>query len=316
MTDTPPPGAAGPGRVLVLLNARAGTLARTQLQADEVGAEFARQGVDAEVASVAAAEFGERARAAVGAGARAVVAGGGDGTIGTVAAVLADSGVPLGVLPLGTRNHFARDLGLAVTLQQAVAVIAAGHARAIDVGDVNGRIFINNASLGLYPQIVQERDEHRLRFGWAKGLATAWATLNVLRRFWLMRVRVVVDGQTIVRTTPFVFVGNNEYSMHLFALGARSCLDAGSLSLYISHTTRRFGLLRLAVLALVDRLSQAEDFEQRCVSEAWLETPRRLARVALDGEVVPMIPPLHFRVRQGALRVLVHAPAPEPAAPA
>lgn len=314
MTNSPPPVSAVPRRVLVLLNARAGTLARTQLQAGEVAAEFAKQGVEAEVASVPGEDFPARTRAAMAEGACAIVAGGGDGTIGTVAAVLAGSGIPLGVLPLGTRNHFARDLGLALPLPEAVAVIAAGHHRAIDVGEVNGRVFINNSSLGLYPEIVQARDEHGLRFGWAKSFAALWATLKVLRRFRLMRLRLEVEKQTIVHPTPFVFVGNNEYTMDLFALGTRARLDAGCLSLYTAHITRRHSLFRLALLALFNRLSQADDFEQRCVAEAWLETNHRLVRVALDGEVVPMSSPLHYRVRAGALRVLV--PAPVAQAPA
>jgi diacylglycerol kinase family enzyme len=297
------------GRVLVLLNARAGTLAASQSGSEPVSAEFARLGIEAEVVAVPHPEALERARAAASQGFRAVVAGGGDGTVGSIAGVLVGGSLPLGVLPLGTRNHFARDLGLDLPLPEAVSVVGAGHWRAIDVGTVNDHAFVNNSSLGLYPQMVREREEGGRRFGLARTLATLLATLHVVRRFRLTRVRLEQGGQTVVRTTPFVFVGNNEYSMHLFALGERARLDAGTLSLYTARTRNRWGLLGLALAALFDRLDQHDDFERSDVPEAWIETARRVVRVAVDGELLMLATPLHYRCLAGALRVLVPAPA-------
>jgi diacylglycerol kinase family enzyme len=113
----------------------------------------------------------------------AIVVGGGDGSVGTVAGVLAGTGVPLGVLPLGTLNHFAKDLGIPTDLAGAVAVIAAGQTRDVDIAEVNGKPFVNNSSIGLYPHMVIHRDRQTRLLGIGKPLATLLASLHTLQRF-------------------------------------------------------------------------------------------------------------------------------------
>jgi diacylglycerol kinase family enzyme len=248
----------------------------------------------------------EFARRALSDGARAVVAGGGDGTISSVAAMLVGTGRPLGVLPLGTLNHFAKDLRIPLSLEEAARNVCEGREVAVDVGEVNGRIFVNNSSLGLYPRIVHRREKLQEREGSGKWAAFVRASLAVLRRYPFLYVRLDADGQRIVRKTPFVFVGNNEYQMESLEMGGRACLDAGCLSLYVAHRTGRLGLLRLALSALFGRLRQAHDFDALNAQEIWVETrrPKRLP-VATDGEVNVMTTPLHYRVRPGALKVIV-----------
>jgi len=174
------------------------------------------------------------------------------------------------------------------------------------VGEVNGQIFINNSSLGLYPRIVHRRDKLQEREGSGKWSAFFRASLAVLRRYPFLRVRLNADGQEIERKTPFVLVGNNEYRMESLQMGVRAHLDAGRLSLYVAHRTGRLGLLRLAVRALFGRLRQAKDFDALGAQEIRVETrrPKRLP-VATDGEVNVMTTPLHYRVLPGALRVIV-----------
>ena len=288
----------------VLLNAQAGAAARDALDPESLRRRFTDAGAALDVEALPSGDLFERARRAAHAGLPIVVAAGGDGTIGTVAAALTGTGTALGILPLGTRNHFARDLGLPNDLGQAIQVIAAGHTRAVDVGEVNGRVFVNNASIGLYPEIVEDR-ELRRREGWTKDLATLWAGLHALRRFRVMRVRLGAEGSWDLHTTPFVFVGNNEYTMSLFDLGKRPCLDKGTLSVYTANVHRPLAFLRMVFFMLAGRLDQARDFEQRSVPEAWLGSRWRHLRVALDGEIVRLVPPLHFRARPGALRVVV-----------
>lgn len=289
-------------KVLVLANRYARTFNQKSVEPPAIAAAFAAAGLAADLRLLAGCDIADAAREA--SGYDVVVAGGGDGTVGTVAAGVAEGGRVLGVLPLGTRNHFARDLGIPGSLEEAVAVIARGETRAVDLGEVNGAVFVNNASLGLYPRLVEERDDKRFRLGLGKTLAMLVATVQVLRRFRVLRVRVEVPGHSRVLTTPFVVVGNNEYSMEAFRLGARSCLDGGALSLYVARCTRARSILRLAALALLDRLEQARDFETARVAEARLDTWQRTARVALDGEVRRLRTPLHFRSRPAALRVL------------
>jgi diacylglycerol kinase family enzyme len=136
------------------------------------------------------------------------------------------------------------------------------------------------------------------------------ATLTALHRFPLWRVRVTVDGRALDRTTPFVFVGNNEYQESFLGLRGRSRLDAGVLSLYLPRTGSRRGLLRLALLALAGQLDRAEDFQASCASEIRVESRRRMLRLALDGEVLRLEPPLVYRVLPRALPVLAHGPRP------
>ncbi len=276
-----------------------------------VEAAFASCGVRAHV-TVARSDVddvAELARRALSNGARAVVAGGGDGTVGSVAGALVGTDMPLGVLPLGTLNHFAKDLRIPLALEEAARIVCEGQEVSVDVGEVNGQVFINNASLGLYPRIVRRRERLQEREGSGKWSAFFRASLAVLRRYPFLNVRLDADGRRISRKTPFVFVGNNEYLMESLQMGARARLDAGRLSLYVAHRTGRLGLLRLALSALFGRLRQAEDFDSLEAEEIWVETRRRKRLpVATDGEVNVMTTPLHFRVRPGALKVIVPKP--------
>jgi YegS/Rv2252/BmrU family lipid kinase len=236
---------------------------------------------------------------------RIVVAAGGDGTVSAVAAALAGTDKVLGVLPVGTLNHFAKDLGIPINLEAAVRTIKEGKVAAVDVGEVNRRIFINNSSLGLYPQIVSRREAQQQRLARGKWPAFFWATIQALRRFPFLDLRIAFEGQEIFRRTAFLFVGNNEYEIAGFNLGSRARVNAGKLGLYLTHRTGRFGLFRLAFHALFGRVDQAKDFDVFCVMEARIETRKRRLLVALDGEVERMETPLRYRIRPAALRVLV-----------
>jgi diacylglycerol kinase family enzyme len=238
-------------------------------------------------------------------GERIIVAAGGDGTISAVAAELAGTDKILGVLPIGTLNHFAKDLRIPLDLAAAVRTISDGEIATVDVGEVNGRIFINNSSLGIYPRIVSRREAQQEHLARGKWPAFFWATIQALRRFPFLDLRIAFEGQQIFRRTAFLFVGNNEYETAGFNLGSRACVNAGRLGLYLTHRTGRFGLFRLAFHALFGRVDQAKDFDVFCVAEARIETRKRRLLVALDGEIERMETPLHYRIRPGALRVLV-----------
>jgi len=240
--------------------------------------------------------------------AEAIVVGGGDGTINAVAAAVINTNKSLGVLPFGTMNHFAKDLHIPLDLAGAVETIAAGHNKKVDVGEVNGHIFINNSSLGLYPIIVQER-ERQQRLGWGKWPAYVWAAVAVLRKYPFLKVRVGVESAHLNSRTPFVFIGNNKYEMEALNVGSRAHLDRGELSLYMTNRTGRLGLIRLALRALLTGLRQEKDFVALSTKEIWIETRHRHLRVALDGEVTKIVPPLHYRTRPGALSVLTPANA-------
>jgi diacylglycerol kinase family enzyme len=235
----------------------------------------------------------------------AIAAGGGDGTLNAVASHLVGTGMPLGILPLGTLNHFAKDLGIPLALDEAVRNLATGRPRLVDVGEVNDRIFLNNSSLGLYPDIVHDREKQQRRLGRGKWPAAIWATLAALRRYPILSVTLRVHGERLWRRTPFVFIGNNEYRMDGLSIGERACLDCGTLSLYVAQHPGRLGLLRFAFRALCGRLAQERDFDILLAPEMEIATHHRHLRVATDGEVNVMKTPLRYRVRPGALTVLV-----------
>jgi diacylglycerol kinase family enzyme len=245
------------------------------------------------------------ARTAAQSSERIVVAAGGDGTISGVAAELAGTDKILGVLPIGTLNHFAKDLRIPLDLEAAVKTIQEGAIAAVDLGEVNGRIFINNSNLGLYPRIVSRREAQQERLSRGKWPAFLWATIQAFRRFPFLDLRITFAGQQIFRRTAFLFVGNNQYEIAGFNLGSRACVNAGQLGLYFSQRTGRFGLFRLAFHALLGRVDQEKDFDVFCVAEARIETRKRRLLVACDGEIEWMESPLLYRTRPAALRVLV-----------
>jgi diacylglycerol kinase family enzyme len=291
--------------VTVIVNGGAGT-GHDEAACDALRTRLGAAGLDAELVL---ADGGERmiatARRALERGARLVAAGGGDGTINAVASVMVDSGVPFGVLPLGTLNHFAKDLGIPLDLDAAVRNLATGRPVKVDVGEVNGRIFLNNSSLGLYPDIVRDREKQQRRLGRGKWPAAVWAALAALRRYPFLSMRLDVNGERLARRTPFVFIGNNAYTMEGLSIGERARLDEGVLSLYMAQHPTRLGLQRFAIDALRGRLGESQDFDVLTAPAFDIDTHRRHLLVATDGEVTEMRPPLHYRMRPGALTVLV-----------
>src|SRR5207244_3867283 len=171
------------------LNARSGTDDKKAVQR-RLQQLFVARGIDAHISITRnGARVVDLAQQAARSNADIIIAGGGDGTINSVAAAAMESGKTMGVLPFGTMNHFAKDLHIPLDLEGAIETIVAGQAIEIDVGEVNGRIFVNNSSLGLYPSIVRERQKQQ-HLGWGKWPAYVWAALAVLRRYPFLDVRL------------------------------------------------------------------------------------------------------------------------------
>lgn len=294
-------------RVHVLLNRSGGTLKRDPALADKVGGAFARAGVEAKVEALDPDRLEAHAEDAIEAGGiDALVIGGGDGTVGSAAARLIGTDLPLGILPFGTLNHFSRDAGIPADLDGAVAVIATGNAKPVDVAEVNGHVFVNNSSVGLYPLMVKDREMQQARFGRGKWPAMARAAVKAIWNLPSRRLTIRCAAEVANLETPILFVGNNEYETRLFALGRRASLDDGQLFLYAIKATTRFGLAKAMGRALFGRLDQARDFVViGGVTEATIESPRPVLPVAADGEAMTLHAPLHYRLHPKALRLLV-----------
>ncbi len=272
---------------------------------ERIAAAFASVAVDADVRLTEpedlAGAFAEAARAP---GLDAVVAGGGDGTISCAAGALAGTDRPLGILPLGTLNHLARDAGIPTALDKAAALIATGTARAIDLGEVNGRIFVNNSSVGLYPDMVRLREAQQGRSGRGKRLAMLWASFASLRSFRRHRLWISAPGLEAPLRTPLLFIGNNRYQVNLLALGQRTRLDEGVLCLYAIRARGRAHLFWAGIRGIFGKLDQQRDFLTFYVGEVEVSSDRPLLTVSVDGETARMETPLRYRIRPAALRLI------------
>jgi diacylglycerol kinase family enzyme len=286
--------------VIVLLNPHAGHDASTS---QAITTAFDAAGVEATVRQTDGARLHAAALDALTDGTRMIVAAGGDGTISAVASALAGTDVALGVLPLGTLNHFAKDLQIPTKLDDAANIAVAGQTMLVDVGEVNGRIFVNNSSVGAYPQLVVERRSQQK----GKRLSEAIAAMRVLRNYRKLLVEVVGDHVDRVARTPFVFVGNNEYQLDGLDFGARPRLDAGTLHLCMAPDIGRMRFAAIVASALIGRLADGGRFESMCLPECAIRSVSRRLLVSLDGEVALLDTPLKYRIRRRTLRVVVPA---------
>jgi YegS/Rv2252/BmrU family lipid kinase len=287
----------------VVVNAKSGPDGAAT-DANAIVAAFRKHGLHADVTVLEQGQdIADTVDRLIANGATQIVAGGGDGTINAVAARLIGKPVTLGVLPLGTLNHFARDLGIPFEIEQAVAIIADDHAFKVDVGQVNDHVFLNNSSLGLYPRIVSERMDAQRHLGIGKWPALIRATMHALRNPASFNAVILVDGEELQRRTPFIFVGNNAYVMEGFGIGRRKRLDDGVLSLYVLLPKTTLGFLWLGVRALFGIGSHAKDFDAFETVDFRVEAESDAIEVATDGEVNREQTPLSYRIQSRTLRV-------------
>ena len=298
-------------RVVALMNAGAGAFSPS-LAADielALADAFAGLGVAADIRFVEGEGLHHAAEQALAAAKHgevdAIVVGGGDGSVRAVASVLAGTSVPLGIIPLGTLNHFAKDLGLPLAVEAAAATIAAGRTRMVDLAEVNGETFINNSSIGIYPYMVIDRERRRAEHKLAKWMAMVPAFFRMLRHFPRRRLRISAEGFARPYRTPCLFVGNNEYGMELFTFGRRQRLDTGKLWFYVVKPRSPWEFFLMVCRLCFGHLDQARDLNTFELAEAEISVKTSRLPVALDGEVRIMHTPLHYRSRPGALRVFV-----------
>ena len=271
----------------------------------EVEKALAAAGITGAVTLADGGQVAKHVRAATKQGANRIIIGGGDGTVSSAAGALAGTKVALGILPLGTLNHFARDLGIPFDLDQAAAGIASGKERRVDIAEVNGRAFVNNASIGLYPLMVIDRDAQRERFGRSKRLAMLVASLRTMTRFHARRLKLSTDGGEARVDTPLLFVGNNDYRLAMPGAGRRETLDGGELSVMVMRSKSLPGFLAATGRALLGIGKQDDMVRLEGVRELKVNSDRSKLTLAMDGETVTLAPPLTFRIRPKALRVIV-----------
>jgi diacylglycerol kinase family enzyme len=237
----------------------------------------------------------------------AVAAAGGDGTVNFTANILAGSDIPMAVIPAGTLNHFAKDNNIPLTLNEAVDVISKNNIKVLDLASVNGYIFVNNSSLGLYALAVRERDKQQSKRGLGKWSAMFVAVISVFKRFPLYHIHLETQGKSETVKSPILFVGNNEYKVDSLSLGERESLEKEILSIYIARCKTRFGILKLVIAALFNRLSVTESFEMKLVKEAKIDSRKKGLHVSYDGEVKFMETPIIYKILPKHIKVIVPA---------
>lgn len=295
--------------VTVILNVGSGHGDPAKLEG-EIREGFAAAGREHRVVVAQdAAEVERQAKLAVEAGRKqpcVVVAAGGDGTINLVAGLVLESGLPFGVIPLGTFNYFARDLGIPLDPLAAALAIAQGHVRRVHVARVNGHLFLNNASFGLYRHLLEERERYKQRFGRYKVVAVMAALAALWRYRQVYTLRMELDGKPVIIRTPLLFLGLNSLQLEKLDLEIARCTEEGLLAVIALQPASRWHMLGVALRGALGGLHDSPDL--RCFGAARVEVSqdgRRRTRVAVDGECIDCDLPLHFEVQRDALRVMV-----------
>ena len=298
-----------PSKICVILNEKSGAHADGDQRRARLEQLLEEAGLDAQIHCLTPdlSILDSARKAARDSGCAMLVAAGGDGTIGAVASVCHEAGLPMGVIPQGTFNYFARGLDIPEDMEGAVQVLATGVLRDLPLGEVNGKIFLNNASLGIYPMILRTREGVYQRWGRSR-VAAYWSVILALagyRRPLMMRARI--DGQEQLLRTPLAFVANSAYQLDQFNLDGAEEIRKGRFVLLTSKGARRGDLVRAAARLATGTAQRGEDFNIVAAQEIVLETRRRRVLVARDGEKEVMTSPITFRLRDTPLRVAVPA---------
>ena len=248
-----------------------------------------------------------------------VVAAGGDGTINAVAQAAHDAGCPMGVLPQGTFNYFSRTHGIPSDTAEATHALLGAQVTPVQVGLVNERIFLVNASLGLYPELLEERETYKQRFGRHRAVALAAGLVTLMREHRQLRLRIELGGGVRDVRSTTLFVGNNRLQLQQLGLPEARAIDHGRVTALMLKRTGFWSLLRLVWRGATGSLHGAEQVEtfqfQHMTVRPWLPYGTRRVKVATDGEVCLLRAPLEFRVSPRPLYLLKPAqPATQSAA--
>ncbi|HVE48973.1 MAG TPA: diacylglycerol kinase family protein [Casimicrobiaceae bacterium] len=247
-----------------------------------------------------------------------VVAAGGDGTLNAVAQATLGSGCQFGVIPQGTFNYFGRTHGISSETTEATRSLLTARVEKVQVGLVNDRVFLVNASLGLYPQLLEDREEQKERHGRSRLVAMWAALLTIFREYRPMRVKLEHAGRTHELQTLTLFVGNNRLQLEQLGLDEAESVEEGKLAAIILRPVPTLTLLWLAVQGALGNLAHARGVEH-FASSSVMVTPsfqriRRL-KIATDGETEWMDTPIEFRIAREPLLLLTPIDAvPETAA--
>lgn len=234
-----------------------------------------------------------------------IVAAGGDGTLNTVAQALLQNTIPMGIIPLGTFNYVARALGIPLDPLDAAHVVLHGHRHAIHVGCVNQYIYLNNASIGLYPRLIEQREYDNSRFGRFRYVAMISGFTALMREHQKLKLKLIVDGQIKPIETPLVFFGNNPLQLQEYKLSLAECAAQGKLAVVAMTELTKWQILKLIARLQFGTFEEAPEVTAYCAESIKIESKAWQMKVAIDGEIVHVQTPLYFSVAKFALTVIV-----------
>lgn len=234
-----------------------------------------------------------------------IVAAGGDGTLNTVAQELKYSDIRLGIIPLGTFNYVARALDIPLDPMAAAQVIVQGIAKPIHLGTINDYVYLNNASIGLYPKIIEQRELHNARYGRFRAVAMVSGLAVLMREQLKLKLRMTIDGEQTPIETPLVFFGNNQLQLQDMKLTLADCVAQGKLAAVAMTTLTRWKMIRLIHQLQLGTFEQAPEVSCFCADQIKIESRASIMKVAIDGEIVKIQTPLVFKVAHHALQVMV-----------
>jgi diacylglycerol kinase family enzyme len=295
-------------RVVLVANVAAGSLVDGGLTPERLRERLTAAGLEVVAEPRPDAPLPERlGEAAKVLGIDAVAVAGGDGTLACAAQALTGRDVALGILPLGTMNLLAKDLGIPLDLDAAIAVLADGTARPVDAGEVNGHVFLINSVLGLPARLARHREAKRGRMGVLDLARMATGLLRHLGRYPRERAVLTLEGRTRRIRFRTLAIVCGDYREGFGEVLSRAGVDGGHLTLYLVETLSAARLVRLGLGFAVGEWRRLPDLERHEAGALTLDARRRALRVMNDGEVVLIAPPLRYRIRPAALRVLVPA---------
>ena len=234
-----------------------------------------------------------------------VVAAGGDGTLNAVASQLLNQEIPMGILPLGTFNYVARVLNIPLDIIEAAKIIGSGEPRASHVARINDHIYLNNASLGLYPLFIKKRELYNQKFG-RFPLHAYTSGLDVLIRDRKeLKLEVEVDQKKYPVKTPLLFFGNNQLQLKEMKLKIAQCAALGEVAGVILAKSDKATLFKTLFQLIRGKLEQAADVYSFSGKQVTVYSKKSSLTVAIDGELMELDTPLHFSVAKNALKVMV-----------
>jgi len=234
-----------------------------------------------------------------------IVAAGGDGTLNAVASHLLFSNIPLAILPMGTFNYVARALNIPLDLLAAAEIIKTGRLRAVHVAKINQHIYLNNASLGIYPLFIKKRELYNQKFG-RLALNAYTSGLDVLIRDRKeLELELQVDQQSYSITTPLIFFGNNQLQLADMKLKVAECAKLGKIAGVVMAKSDKLAMFKHLFQLIQGQLDQAPDVYSFSATNVVIDSKQSKLSVAIDGEIVEMHPPLKIHVEHAALQIMV-----------